>query len=66
MKFGVMTVAFFISQRIFSTICGVMVGIRTPSSPRTGSMTVRPPGARRLSMQRVTLSICFGQAMKPE
>lgn len=64
--FGVMMSAQEMSQRIFSTISGVMVGSRMPLSPSTGSTTASPPGARQLRMHRATESICSGEAMKPE
>ena len=64
--FGVMMSARVMSQRIFSTISGVMVASSTPLSPSTGSTTARPPGARQVSMQRATDSICSGEAIKPE
>ncbi len=66
MKFGVITCALVISQRIFSTISGVMVGMSLPSSPSTGSTIARPPGARQWAMQRAADSICAVEAMKPE
>ena len=63
--FGVMMSAQEMSQRIFSTISGVMVGSGMPLSPSTGSTTANPPGARQLRMHRAAESICSGEAMKP-
>ena len=65
-KFGVITSAWVMSQRIFSTISGVMVGMSLPSSPSTGSTTASPSGARQLAMHRAADSICAVDAMNPE